>query len=739
MKLLSIATLVMLSVQAHSDGGEEQSARIATVHKNMVSIDLDGARMNIAPDGFRFEILNSAGAIVAPMHAVSGLKLDGSPVDITNTVALKQGELSVISKKGLKAKVFIGVEHGVISVKIAPEKDKTYSANLSLGGMQVAYGLGDAGGWSGRLNLVSDKKNQFELVNNGSRQRWQSSFVVCPKNKFAGVVFQGRTKSVTLGPKEYSMTVSSNKPATFHYLTGDMPTIYQNYRDLLTAKGYPNIKPKFRLFELGWESWAALGYQTNAETVLKSLKDFQDNGYPIRWAIVGSGFWENGGTTTSFGEFGEKFPDPRTFKTSLNNMDVKWMIGLRTNFVLPGGPYIPKTKKRDANFKGNSFNGNPLSTEGIDKNYFIKDSSGKNIVKSSKYFPTDTIPCHLLNGHNPAAVAWYAKLYKEWNVDGVKEDTMMNLGSEWIGIFDQPISRLANENALVMARCGSFSSAGTLTRINDTHLRALASRIPVNYLQYAASGAPNVYSDTVGFHGMKHYSELPIRHAWLLSLTAGMAVGEHPFKWTVEQQENFKKSVDFHYQIGPYLYDAALKSHQTGFPYTMTPLGIAYTEDKNCAEPPHYQWMAGESILCAPLVKRYKSGKMDLYLPEGTWFDYDTGKQYQGPKMLKNFAMPVSKTPCFIGGKGILVLRSADDASLRMHIYPVSKLTETFTFNHPVGGGTTKLILRKGRSIGVWDGKTGKKVAFDVSKKNKSLSFIIEQGKTYEYTLNEIK
>ena len=135
-------------------------------------------------------------------------------------------------------------------------------------------------------------------------------------------MFDGTEPTVVLGPDEYTMRVKADQAVTFHYLTGRMPSIYRSYKELLTENGYPWVQPKFRFFELGWESWAALGYQTRDEAVLRSISNFQEMGYPVRWAVTGSGFWEEGGTTTSFGKYGTKFPDPADFKRKLHAIDV---------------------------------------------------------------------------------------------------------------------------------------------------------------------------------------------------------------------------------------------------------------------------------------------------------------------------------------------------------------------------------------------------------------------------------
>ena len=86
-------------------------------------------------------------------------------------------------------------------------------------------------------------------------------------------------------------------------------------------------------------------------------------------------------------------------------------------------------------------------------------------------------------------------------MDGIKEDTMMDIDS-LIDIYNVPITAIAKDDGLVMARNGNFVSSGTLLRINDTGVANMSKRAPINYFQYAACGFPNVYSDVAGIHNI---------------------------------------------------------------------------------------------------------------------------------------------------------------------------------------------------------------------------------------------
>ena len=651
-----------------------------------IYINDDTHVLKINTNTFQFQFENTNKETLVSAIESSGLFINGYPVISSSIKSENNSEntaFKVINSNGEKAQVTISFKEGVAKFMVLPEVEKETTITLQIGGMPVAHGLGDAGAFRESFNLLENKNKTYNIVNDGGGQRWASSFAIFPQNNFAGVFFDKGKKVVVLNENEYSMSITKNGEATFYYFLGNPKTVYDNYKKVREMVGYNDIKPKFRLFELGWESWDALGWNTNQNTVQQILQKFHDNGYPIRWAVTGSGFWDQGGTTTSFGRWGRKFPDATSFKNWMHSNDIKWMIGLRTNFIPEGGPYFPKTKKRDKNLKVNSFYGNVLTTEAEEKGYLVKDAKGKTLKMTSSIFPI--VPSYLLDGNVSGAGEWYQKQYAKWGVDGIKEDTMMEVDS-MTSIYNAPITKIADKGGLVMARNGEFISGGTLLRINDTGVGNMNKRLPINYLQYAASGFPNVYSDVTGVHNMNNLKQVDknIRHTWLLSLTAGIAVGSYPNNWPDEKQKLFKNAIDFHYKLAPYMYSTAVDGYNTGYPTTLTPLTIAFPEDANAATMPNFQWMIGESVLATPLLKNHESGKMDVYLPKGVWFDYETGEKYNGLQTLKNFEIPLDKAPVFIGGKGIIVLRKSDSEPLIARVYPVSKNKE-YVFTHPDG------------------------------------------------------
>ncbi len=609
-----------------------------------------------------------------PCDPVSSLFINGSPVVSANISSDSDlgAVLRVETEKSEEAIVTVNFEHGVARIEVNPRGGGKNKVSLRFGGMPVAHGLGDAGGWNKTFDLAGAEEKIFDIVNDGGGKRWLSTFAIFPRNNFAGVFFDRGVKSVVLSERTYQLNTEIEGTSTFYLFVGEPRDIYANYKRVRNENGYEDIIPKSRLFELGWESWDALGWNVRQQTVKDTLSSYLANGYPIRWAVTGSGFWRTGETTTSFGKWGKTFPNPVEFKDWMHTKDIFWMIGLRTNFIPSGGPHVPRTKKGDRNLKVVPLNGNSISDEALERNFFLTGAKGVAKRFVSRWFPL--VPCYVLDGDRPGAATWYQKQYRKWGVDGIKEDTMLNVGSE-TSIFNKPIAEIAAEGGLVMARCGEFSSPGTLQRINDTGVREMQGRIPINYMQYAACGVPNVYSDVAGIHNMHNVKAIDanVRHAWLLSLTAGMAVGAFPSKWTAEEQAVFKKAVDFHHALVPYLYSAGMSTFETGYPFTLTPMSIAFPHDANAVSFEHFQWMIGESVLAAPLLRNYRDGKKDVYLPDGTWFDWETGRRFLGPVTLEAYDVPLHKVPCFVGGKGVVLLRNGNSEDLIARVYGVGK------------------------------------------------------------------
>jgi alpha-glucosidase (family GH31 glycosyl hydrolase) len=82
----------------------------------------------------------------------------------------------------------------------------------------------------------------------------------------------------------------------------------------------------------------------------------------------------------------------------------------------------------------------------------------------------------------------------------------------------------------------------------------------------------------------------------------------------------------------------------------------------------------------------------NVYLPEGKWIDYETGKVYKGPVMLSDFELPLEKVPLFVGGTGVVIEKAGD--GLKARIYPVSENATTVFYDKDGDTASTIAVER---------------------------------------------
>jgi alpha-glucosidase len=98
------------------------------------------------------------------------------------------------------------------------------------------------------------------------------------------------------------------------------------------------------------------------------------------------------------------------------------------------------------------------------------------------------------------------------------------------------------------------------------------------------------------------------------------------------------------------LYTLLEESHRTGVPL-FRPLLLNYQSDYNTLNLDD-EFMIGSDLLVAPVLKPGATSRM-VYLPEGRWIDYWTGKRYSGKAMIQVSA-PLEIVPMFVRAGAII-------------------------------------------------------------------------------------
>jgi alpha-glucosidase (family GH31 glycosyl hydrolase) len=193
------------------------------------------------------------------------------------------------------------------------------------------------------------------------------------------------------------------------------------------------------------------------------------------------------------------------------------------------------------------------------------------------------------------------------------------------------------------------------------------------------------------------------------------------------------ESTQLHARLHPYIYSAAMQTHRTGFPFTMTPLPLAFPDDPAVYTLENttrrgYQWLIGDALMAIPLYgdDYATANTRDVYLPRGRWIDYDTGTAYEGPTTLSAHAIPVTRNPLLVGGTGVVV--EERQGRLVARIYPVTSKAST-TFHHRDGRETAVRV-----EVESWRqpvAVTGGGASIEAVHDGVALTFPIEPGASY--------
>ncbi len=164
-------------------------------------------------------------------------------------------------------------------------------------------------------------------------------------------------------------------------------------------------------------------------------------------------------------------------------------------------------------------------------------------------------------------------------------------------------------------------------------------------LSIGLSGVPFWSNDTGGFNSRGGHltPELYIRWSQMAMFQSHVRfngfpayVAHQPFTlrvpWAFGERaiENYRKYAKLRYRLLPYIYSHAYNATQTGLPM-MRAMVLEFQDDPSTYELQD-QYMFGDALLVAPVCKPIN--QRIVYLPKGSWYDYETGNEYTGPNYL---------------------------------------------------------------------------------------------------------
>ncbi len=174
-------------------------------------------------------------------------------------------------------------------------------------------------------------------------------------------------------------------------------------------------------------------------------------------------------------------------------------------------------------------------------------------------------------------------------------------------------------------------------------------------------------------------------------------VAVEPWLFGEEAEKNAKAAIELKYRLLPYIYTYAREAHETGLPL-MRPMFLEYPADMETFST-DAQFMFGSELLVAPVVKKGARNK-NVYLPEGTWIDYNNKHTAYSGEQWMTVDAPLNTIPMFVKQGSIIpqmpVMNYTDEKPVypvTFEIFPAAAGSET-TFSLYEDAGTDLGYLR---------------------------------------------
>lgn len=186
-----------------------------------------------------------------------------------------------------------------------------------------------------------------------------------------------------------------------------------------------------------------------------------------------------------------------------------------------------------------------------------------------------------------------------------------------------------------------------------------------------------------GYYGGIEDDELYLRYIqfgvfnpiFILAGDTGKYYKREPWKWNQINLSVIREYMQLRNKLIPYIYNEGYTYHQYGVPIVQ-PLYYKYPK---IYDEPNYvnQYFFGSKIMISPIVKR-KNHEMNrvvqrIFIPNGIWYDYTSGKKFTGNKYYVNFYKD-EDYPIFVK-EGSIIPMSLDDTTdvpknMEIQIFP---------------------------------------------------------------------
>ena len=378
----------------------------------------------------------------------------------------------------------------------------------------------------------------------------------------------------------------------------------------------------------------ALGYihcrerYHSSDEILQTANRFRSEGLPVDVLVQDWQYWgKYGWNAMRFDE--DHYPDPKALTDSLHAMNMRLMVSVWS--------------KIDKNSE--------VGKQMLSDNYYIPGTDWIDFFNSDAaaaywhYFSTRLVPLGI--------DAWWQDATEPEN-DDLKGRRVNN--GKWAGedvrnVYPLLVNKTvyeglysaAHQRPMILTRCGfpgiqRYGSAmwsGDVGNDWETFRRQLTAGLGMQaagipWWTYDAGGffrPGNQYSDKAYIERMLRWIETSVFLP--LMRVHGYMSNTEPWNYGAEAQAAIARSLNERYRLLPYIYSHAAEIASQGSTL-MRPLVFDFLGDSKALDQ-KYEYMFGRSLLISPVTEPSVTS-WTTYLPrnEGGWYDYYTGRHYEG-------------------------------------------------------------------------------------------------------------
>lgn len=404
-------------------------------------------------------------------------------------------------------------------------------------------------------------------------------------------------------------------------------------RAFTARAGRPNLPPPSQFALVKWRDSV-----TGPQELLEDVDRLQRLGIPLGWILLDNP-WEAGGCLGTL-DFDRRFPDPKATIAAVRRRGVRFMLWI--------SPYVSRRE-------GCPF-GAGYPAEALIRGQVLDDA---------------------IDFTHPGALALFQSRLRALaalGVEGVKADHADELDLEndtlaggpgatvhnrYPVLFARAVTQVLRERGRDFAtifRAGFTGSAGIHHGMwaGDQIGTFDGLRSAIRSGQTAGvSGFPIWGSDIGGYHrGFRNQApplsaEVFVRWAQFAAVTPVFEVGgagRNARFWELGPRavELFRRAAILHYELFPYLYDAARRAARAGDPI-LRPVAFDHPADER-AWKADLELLVGPDLLVAPATS---AGPVRVYLPAGEWVDASRGNGVRGPRTFLR-ETPLDELPLYV-------------------------------------------------------------------------------------------